>query len=136
MDASPQETENALKKELTKVKDQVTAIKDRTAEVHHGKCLATAAKRHHVPQWTNWCIVELVHLCETWVPLGPHRLGSRPSPTSGSGLPEDLPPVSGPNRPDWLPTRPPEDPPEDSPDDLIHYDLKTWRTRQRPWWTS
>jgi hypothetical protein len=27
--------------------------------------------------------------CETWVPLGPHRPGSRPSPTSGSGLPED-----------------------------------------------
>jgi hypothetical protein len=29
--------------------------------------------------------------CETWVPLGPHRPGSRPSPTSGSSLPEDLP---------------------------------------------
>jgi hypothetical protein len=29
--------------------------------------------------------------CETWVPLGPHRPGSRPSPTSGSGLPEDPP---------------------------------------------
>jgi hypothetical protein len=29
--------------------------------------------------------------CKTWVPLGPHRLGSRPSPTSGSGLPEDPP---------------------------------------------
>jgi hypothetical protein len=28
---------------------------------------------------------------ETWVPLGPHRPGSRPSPTSGSGLPEDPP---------------------------------------------
>jgi hypothetical protein len=27
--------------------------------------------------------------CETWVPLGPHRPGSQPSPTSGSGLPED-----------------------------------------------
>jgi hypothetical protein len=26
--------------------------------------------------------------------------------------------------------RPPEDLPEDSPDDLIHHDLKTWRTRQ------
>jgi hypothetical protein len=36
--------------------------------------------------------------CETWVPLGPHRLGSRPSPTSGSGLlegPNDL--VGGPH---------------------------------------
>jgi hypothetical protein len=27
--------------------------------------------------------------CETWVPLGPHRSGSRSSPTSGSGLLED-----------------------------------------------
>jgi hypothetical protein len=32
-----------------------------------------------------------VNYCETWVPLGPHRLGSRSSPTSGSGLPEDPP---------------------------------------------
>jgi hypothetical protein len=39
-------------------------------------------------------------------------------------------PVSGPNRPSWRPTRPPEDLPEDSPDDLVHHDLKTWRTRQ------
>jgi hypothetical protein len=29
--------------------------------------------------------------CETWVPLGPHRPGSWPSPTSGSGLSEDPP---------------------------------------------
>jgi hypothetical protein len=29
--------------------------------------------------------------CETWVPLGPHRPGSRPSPTSGSGPLEDPP---------------------------------------------
>jgi hypothetical protein len=29
--------------------------------------------------------------CDTWVPLGPHRPGSRPSLTSGSGLPEDTP---------------------------------------------
>jgi hypothetical protein len=28
-------------------------------------------------------------VCETWVPLGPHRPGSRPSPTSGSGLLKD-----------------------------------------------
>jgi hypothetical protein len=28
---------------------------------------------------------------ETWVPLGPHRPGSRPSLTSKSGLPEDPP---------------------------------------------
>jgi hypothetical protein len=39
-------------------------------------------------------------------------------------------PISGPNRPSWQPTRPPEDLPEDSPDDLILNDLKTWRTRQ------
>jgi hypothetical protein len=29
--------------------------------------------------------------CETWVPPGPHRLGSRTSPISGSRLPEDPP---------------------------------------------
>jgi hypothetical protein len=29
--------------------------------------------------------------CETWVSLGPHRPGSRPSPTSGSSSPEDPP---------------------------------------------
>jgi hypothetical protein len=29
--------------------------------------------------------------CETWVPLGPHRPGSRSSPTSGSGLLDDPP---------------------------------------------
>jgi hypothetical protein len=39
-------------------------------------------------------------------------------------------PVSGPNRPSWQPTRPPEDRPEDSQDDLIHHDLKTWHTEQ------
>jgi hypothetical protein len=39
-------------------------------------------------------------------------------------------PVCGPNRPSWQPTRPPEDLPEDPPDDLVHHDLKTWRTRQ------
>jgi hypothetical protein len=39
-------------------------------------------------------------------------------------------PVSGPNRPSWKPTRPPEDLLEDPPDDLVHHDLKTWRTRQ------
>jgi hypothetical protein len=39
MDAGARETENALKKELAEVKDQVTTIKERTAEVHHGECL-------------------------------------------------------------------------------------------------
>jgi hypothetical protein len=39
-------------------------------------------------------------------------------------------PVSGPNRPSWLPTRPSEELLEDSLDDLIHHDLKTWRTIQ------
>jgi hypothetical protein len=39
-------------------------------------------------------------------------------------------PVSGPNQPSSRRTRPLEDLPEDSPDDLIHHDLKTWRTRQ------
>jgi hypothetical protein len=67
--------------------------------------------------------------CETWVPLGPHQPGSRPSTTSGSGLLED-PRLSGPNRPCWRPTRPLEDFLEDSQDDLIHHDLKTRLTRQ------
>jgi hypothetical protein len=62
---------------------------------------------------------------ETWVPLGPHRLGSRPSPTSGSGLLEDPQ-----TRPSCQPTRPPEDLPEDSPNDLVHHNLETWCTRQ------
>jgi hypothetical protein len=35
--------------------------------------------------------------CESWVPLGPHRPGSRPSPTSGSGQLDNTSPVSGPN---------------------------------------
>jgi hypothetical protein len=39
MDAGARETENALKKELAEDKDQVTTIKERTAEVCHGKCL-------------------------------------------------------------------------------------------------
>jgi hypothetical protein len=39
-------------------------------------------------------------------------------------------PVSGPNRPSWQRTRPPEDLPDDSPNDLIQHDLKTWHTRQ------
>jgi hypothetical protein len=39
MDAGARETENALKKDLAKVKDQVTTIKERTMEVRHGKCL-------------------------------------------------------------------------------------------------
>jgi hypothetical protein len=39
--------------------------------------------------------------CETWVPLVPHRPGSRPSPTSGSGLLED-PPTCQWAQPTWL----------------------------------
>jgi hypothetical protein len=39
-------------------------------------------------------------------------------------------PLSGPNRPSWRPTRPPEELVEDSPDNLIHHDLETWHTRQ------
>jgi hypothetical protein len=34
-------------------------------------------------------------------------------------------PVSGPDRPSWQPTQPPEDLPEDSLDDLVQHDLKT-----------
>jgi hypothetical protein len=67
--------------------------------------------------------------CETWVPLGPQRPGSRPSPTSGSGLLEDLPTCQW-AQPTWLvPTRPLEDLLEDSPDDLIRHNLKTRRTK-------
>jgi hypothetical protein len=39
-------------------------------------------------------------------------------------------PDSGPIRPSWWPTRPPEDLLEDSPDDLIQNDHKSWRARQ------
>jgi hypothetical protein len=39
MDTGARETKNALKKELAEVKDQVTVLKERTAEVRHGKCL-------------------------------------------------------------------------------------------------
>jgi hypothetical protein len=68
-------------------------------------------------------------------------LGSPPTrltavPTSGSGLPKTCRPVSGPNRPSWRPTRPPEDLLEDSPDDLIYHDLKTWRTETGHRWIS
>jgi hypothetical protein len=35
--------------------------------------------------------------CETWVPLGPHRPGSRSSPTSGPAYQKTLRPISGPN---------------------------------------
>jgi hypothetical protein len=39
MDAGTRETENTLKKELAEIKDQLTVLTKRTAEVHHGKCL-------------------------------------------------------------------------------------------------
>jgi hypothetical protein len=39
MDAGARETENVLKKEQVEVKDQVTAIKERTAKIRHGKWL-------------------------------------------------------------------------------------------------
>jgi hypothetical protein len=48
---------------------------------------------------------------ETWVPLGPHPPGSRSSQTHRH--------ISGPHRPNWQPTRPPENLPKDSPDDLV-----------------
>jgi hypothetical protein len=73
--------------------------------------------------------------CETWVPLGPHN--------QAHGRPRQVGPtyqmtrrsVTGPNRPSWRPTRPPEDLLEDSPDDLIHHNLKTgYKTRPR--WIS
>jgi hypothetical protein len=43
----------------------------------------------------SWYVIEIASremcMCETWVPLGPHRLGSQSSPTSVSGPPEDPP---------------------------------------------
>jgi hypothetical protein len=54
--------------------------------------------------------------CETWVPLGPHRPGSR---QVGPAYQKNRRPVSGPNGPSWRPTRPLEDLLEDSPDDLV-----------------
>jgi hypothetical protein len=57
MDADARETENALKKELAKDKDQVTAIKERTAEVCHGKCLVHhyEAVRHAASDRQAYC---------------------------------------------------------------------------------
>jgi hypothetical protein len=48
----------------------------------------------------------------------------------GSAYQKTRQPVSGSSRPSLRPTRPHEDLPEDSLDDLVHHDLKTWRTGQ------
>jgi hypothetical protein len=39
-------------------------------------------------------------------------------------------PISGPNRPSWQSTLPPEVLQEDSPNDLVQHNLKTWCTEQ------
>jgi hypothetical protein len=52
--------------------------------------------------------------CETWVPLGPNRTGSRRPQQVGSAYQKIHRPDSGPNRSSLLPTRPPEDLQEDS----------------------
>jgi hypothetical protein len=62
-----------------------------------------------------------------WVPTD--QAHSRPRQV-GPAYQKIRRPVSGPNRPSWRPTRPPEHLLEDSPNDLIQNDLKTWRTRQ------
>jgi hypothetical protein len=62
-----------------------------------------------------------------WVPT--NRAHGRPRQV-GPAYQKTRRPVSGPNQPSWQPTRPLEDLPKESPDDLIHHDLKTWRTRQ------
>jgi hypothetical protein len=62
-----------------------------------------------------------------WVPTD--QAHGRPRQV-GSAYQKTCRPVSGPNRPSLRPTRPPEDLPENPPDDLVHHDLKTWRTRQ------
>jgi hypothetical protein len=62
-----------------------------------------------------------------WVPTDqPH---GRPRQV-GPAYQKTRQPVSGPNWPSRRPTRPPEDLPGDSPNDLVHHNLKTWRTRQ------
>jgi hypothetical protein len=53
--------------------------------------------------------------CETWYPWVPtDQAHGRPRQV-GPAYWKTCRPVSGPIRPNWLPTRPPEDPPEDSP---------------------
>jgi hypothetical protein len=70
------------------------------------------------------CIVAL-SLCETWVPLGPHRPGSRLPLQVGLAYKKTRRPICGPNWPRWWPTRPPEDLLGDSQHDLIRNNLKT-----------
>jgi hypothetical protein len=68
--------------------------------------------------------------CETWYPwVSTDQDHGRPRQV-GLVYQKTRRPVSGPNRPSWPLTRPPEGLPEDSPDDLVHHDLKTRRTRQ------
>jgi hypothetical protein len=62
-----------------------------------------------------------------WVPTD--QAHGRPRQT-GPTYQKTRRPVSGPNRPSWKPTRPPEDLLEDSPNDLIYHNLKTRRARQ------
>jgi hypothetical protein len=62
-----------------------------------------------------------------WVPT--YQAHGRPRQV-GPAYQKTRRPDSGPNRPIWQPTRPPENLPEDSLDDLIQYNLKTWRIRQ------
>jgi hypothetical protein len=62
MDVGARETEDALKKELAEVKDQVTAIKERTAEVRHGSVLFSAARLLDVLQLVGECVSEFACL--------------------------------------------------------------------------
>jgi hypothetical protein len=71
--------------------------------------------------------IELVRHGFPWVPTD--QAHGRPRQV-GPAYYKTRQTVSGPNRPGWRPTRPPEDLPEDSPNDLVQHDHKTWRTRQ------
>jgi hypothetical protein len=72
----------------------------------------------------EWGIVRHGYL---WVPTD--QAHGRPRQV-GPAYQEIHRPVNGPNRPSWRPTRPLEDLLEYFLDDLVHHDLKNWRTRQ------
>jgi hypothetical protein len=68
--------------------------------------------------------------CETLVPWVPTDQAHGHPRQVGLAYQKTHRPVSVPDRPSWRHTQPPKNFPEDSSNDLIHHDLKTWRTRQ------
>jgi hypothetical protein len=91
MDVGARETEDALKKELAETKDQVTVLKERTAEVRHGKCLVHCYRRGvGYRNRLNGRVTELVHLkCRSgegaWRPQGRYSVRDGPLRTSRGG---------------------------------------------------